>query len=74
MPAKTLTDPAAGGTTDSPRLLRWRDVQQQIPISRSSWYAGVKEGRFPQPVKIGPKTSAWLQSDIDKFIARLAAQ
>lgn len=57
-----------------PRLLRWRDVQQQIPISRSSWYQGVKEGRFPQPVKIGPKTSAWLQSDIDKFIAKLAAQ
>jgi hypothetical protein len=26
-----------------------------IPVSRSTWWAGVKTGRFPAPVKLGPK-------------------
>ena len=25
-----------------------------IPVSRSTWWAGVKSGRYPQPVKLGP--------------------
>ena len=27
-----------------------------IPVSRSTWWAGVKDGRLPQPVKLGPRT------------------
>jgi prophage regulatory protein len=30
-----------------------------IPVSRSSWWAGVKSQRYPQPVKLGPRTTAW---------------
>ena len=39
-----------------------------IPVSRSSWWAGVKEGRFPQPVKLGPRTTAWRVADIRRLI------
>ena len=35
-----------------------------IPVCRSSWWAGVKSGRFPQPIKLGPRTTAWRVSDI----------
>lgn len=35
-----------------------------IPVSRSTWWAGVKSGRFPQPVKLGPRTTAWRVRDI----------
>ncbi len=45
-------------------LLRLPQVLALIPISKSSWWAGVKTGRFPKPVKIGPRTSAWRASDI----------
>jgi predicted DNA-binding transcriptional regulator AlpA len=41
-----------------------------IPISKSSWWAGVKEGRFPQPVKLGKRTTAWTISDIRSLIER----
>ena len=34
------------------------------PISRSSWWAGVKTGRYPKPVKLGPRTTAWRVEDI----------
>jgi predicted DNA-binding transcriptional regulator AlpA len=39
-----------------------------IPISRSAWWAGVKEGRFPKPVKLGPRMTAWRVEDIRALI------
>lgn len=39
-----------------------------IPISKSSWWAGVKEGRFPKPVKLGKRTTVWRISDIRLLI------
>jgi prophage regulatory protein len=41
-----------------------------IPISKSSWWAGVKEGRFPQPVKLGKRTTVWRISDIRLLIEK----
>jgi predicted DNA-binding transcriptional regulator AlpA len=41
-----------------------------IPISKSSWWAGVKEGRFPQPVKLGKRTTVWRISDIRHLIEK----
>jgi len=35
-----------------------------IPVSKSTWWAGVKSGRFPQPEKLGPNTTAWRVGDI----------
>ncbi|WP_284694748.1 AlpA family phage regulatory protein [Geomonas sp. Red32] len=35
-----------------------------IPISKSSWWAGVAAGRFPKPVKLGPRTTVWRSEDI----------
>jgi hypothetical protein len=34
-----------------------------IPVGRSTWWAGVKSGRFPKPVKLGPRTTAWKVED-----------
>lgn len=30
-----------------------------IPVSRSTWWQGVKDGRFPKPQKLGPRTTVW---------------
>jgi len=49
-------------TEDS--LLRLPEVLALIPVSKSTWWAGCKSGRFPRPVKIGPRTSVWKGSDI----------
>jgi prophage regulatory protein len=40
-----------------------------IPIKKSSWWAGVKSGKFPKPVKLGPRTTAWRVEDIRNLIA-----
>jgi predicted DNA-binding transcriptional regulator AlpA len=35
-----------------------------IPVSKSTWWAGVRSGRFPKPVKLGPRITAWRTEDI----------
>ena len=50
---------------------RLPEVLALIPISRSSWWAGVKDGRYPASIKIGPRTTAWLKSDIEELCVRL---
>jgi prophage regulatory protein len=44
-----------------------------IPVSRSTWWAGVQSGRYPQPLKLGPRITAWRVEDIRDLIARGAA-
>lgn len=39
-----------------------------IPISKASWWAGVKTGRFPTPIKLGPMTTVWRAEDIRSLI------
>jgi predicted DNA-binding transcriptional regulator AlpA len=42
-----------------------------IPVSKSTWWAGVKSGRFPKPVKLGPRVTAWRVEDIQSLIAQV---
>lgn len=55
------------------RLLRLSQVLDLFPVSRSTWWAGVKAGRYPAPVKIGARMTAWRFEDIQRFIGSIAA-
>lgn len=50
------------------KMLRLREVLQLIPVSRSTFYAGMAKGRFPAAVKSG-RISLWRSQDIAKWIA-----
>jgi prophage regulatory protein len=39
-----------------------------IPVSKSTWWQGIKDQRFPKPVKLGPRTTAWRVEDIRALI------
>ena len=43
-----------------------------IPVSKSTWWNGIKSGRFPKPVKLGPRITAWRVEDIRALIERTA--
>lgn len=45
-----------------------RGIPAIIPVSKSTWWSGVSAGRFPAPVKLGPRTTAWKISDIRALI------
>lgn len=35
-----------------------------IPVSKSTWWEGVKSGRFPQPIKLSSRVTAWRVEDV----------
>jgi prophage regulatory protein len=39
-----------------------------IPVSRSCWWAGIKAGRFPKPMKLSPGVTVWRTEDIRALI------
>ena len=40
-----------------------------IPVGKSCWWQGIQAGRFPKPVKLGPRVTAWRVEDIRALIA-----
>ena len=55
-------------------LLRLPQVLSIIPISKSAWWEGCRTGRYPKPVKLGPRTTVWRAEDIAAFIKNLGRQ
>uniref|UniRef100_C6E3Q2 Phage transcriptional regulator, AlpA n=1 Tax=Geobacter sp. (strain M21) TaxID=443144 RepID=C6E3Q2_GEOSM len=44
-----------------------------IPVSKSTWWLGVKSGRYPSPVKLSERCTAWRAADIRALIEQLSA-
>jgi len=44
-------------------------ILRVFPVSRSTWWEGVRRKRFPQPVKLGPRITAWKAEEIVAFLA-----
>ena len=49
-------------------LLRIKQVLQFVPVSRSGRWKGVKEGRYPQPIKLSPRVTCWKAADIRHLV------
>jgi len=43
-------------------------ISPLIPIGKSSWWLGVRDGRYPRPIKLGPRTTVWRVEDIRALI------
>lgn len=54
------------------KFYRLKDVLKIIPVGRSTWWAGIRDGKYPPPVKLGPKTSAWRDDDIRALVEKLS--
>lgn len=49
-------------------FVRLPTILKVFPVSKSTWWAGVKAGRYPQPVKLGLNITAWRVEDIRTLI------
>jgi prophage regulatory protein len=49
-------------------LLRRRQVEQLVQLSRSTIYASVKAGTFPAPIRIGVRAVAWRKSCVESWL------
>ncbi len=53
-------------------FMRLPQVLEILPISKSTWWKGIREGRFPKPVKLSERTSAWSRAEIDALCDQFA--
>ena len=55
-------------------FVRLPQVLHVLGIGKTTFWEGIKTGRFPAPVKLGPRTAAWRVKDICDLIERLSHQ
>ena len=53
-------------------FFRLPEILKILPIGRSTWWAKVKSGEYPQPVKLGPRTTAWRAKDIADLVTKIS--
>lgn len=53
---------------------RLPEVLALFPVSRSAWWRGVKEKKYPAPVKLSERCTAWRMADIHELLARISSQ
>jgi prophage regulatory protein len=56
------------------RVLRLPAVIEKAGPSRSTIYEGIAAGTFPKPIRLGPKSVGWLESEVDRWIEERVAE
>jgi len=66
-------DAGNGGGLPEGGLVRLSNIlapNGPIPVGKSTWWEGVRTGRYPKPVKLGPRITAWRAEDIRALVER----
>ena len=54
-----------------PQIIRRKDIEERLKISRSSIYAMMSQDEFPKPVRLGRRAVGWKSTDIEKWLQDL---
>ncbi|MEK9709496.1 MAG: AlpA family phage regulatory protein [Alphaproteobacteria bacterium] len=70
--------------TIEPRLMRLKHIIGDekadppitpiIPISKTAWWKGVAEGKYPQPIKLSEKVTVWRADEVQKLVDEICAK
>ncbi|HEY0308919.1 MAG TPA: AlpA family transcriptional regulator [Acidobacteriaceae bacterium] len=66
-PIVHLLNQTATDTLQNISFLRLPDVKSVTGLSKTSLYTLIREKRFPAPVRLGPRSVAWIRSEIEKW-------
>ena len=50
-------------------FLRLPQVLRLIPVSKSTWWQGVRDGRFPRSLKLSARCTVWRAEDVRALIS-----
>ena len=56
------------------QIIGTKEQPGPLPVSRSTFYQMIKDGRAPKPVKLGPRAVAWRAEDIDQMLNTLGQE
>jgi prophage regulatory protein len=51
------------------RALKLKAACAKVAKSKSQLYREMNEGKFPRPIRLGPKAVAWLEHELDAYLA-----
>jgi prophage regulatory protein len=68
MSKSNITSYTSHQQTGHERILRLPEVIERVGLKKSSIYCLVTSGQFPKQIKIGARSSGWLESDISQWI------
>ena len=54
------------------RLLKRKEVETLVGLSRSAIYAAMARGNFPRPLRVGQRAVRWSEADIESWLASRA--
>ena len=72
MPPRKITSLISPLTKEG--FVRLPQVLAVIPVSKTQFWEGIKTGKYPSPIKLRPRTTAWRVEDIRGLIERFATQ
>ncbi len=52
----------------APTILRRKQVESRIGLSRSTLYDRIRSGTFPAPISLGGKAVGWIESEVDAWL------
>ncbi|WP_099350727.1 helix-turn-helix transcriptional regulator [Erwinia amylovora] len=58
----------------SQSFIRFPEVQKRSGYGKAWIYKLIAQGRFPQPIKIGSRSIAFIESEIDEWINQRIAE
>lgn len=67
--SKSRTATPAARVGPPVRLLKRPEVEARVALTRTTIYNYIREGKFPRPVTLGVRNVAWLESEIEAWIA-----
>lgn len=56
------------------KFLRLPEIMEVTGLARSTVYLWIKDGKFPQPIKLSPKLVVWKESDISDWIYKKSVE
>ncbi|MGB7768447.1 MAG: AlpA family phage regulatory protein [Verrucomicrobiia bacterium] len=68
----SITETKMGAPRGATGYLRLPKILELIPVGKSTWWAGVKSGRYPKPVKLSPNCTAWRAEDIYELMLQIS--
>lgn len=51
------------------RLIKLPEVLATVGMKKTAWYAGIKAGKYPRPIKRSPRDTVWPMSAIQKLVS-----
>lgn len=70
-PPRSAQAGAPAATPQGEALLKIQAVLQRTSLSKSTLYAKIKEGTFPEPVRLGARCSRWKSSELDNWLSHV---